>query len=237
MLGIIQEARTVLKKVLYNKYRFWQTTKQMFSMVKLTQRQSEILKFLRDTHQYEGTTPTYREIAARFGFKSPKAAADHVYALEKKGYIRRNGGRSRGIELLPMTKKALNETITVPILGSIPAGTPEDLIEHSNGALSLDKILLGTAVGDSLFALKVNGDSMEGRGIYNGDWVIADADMPPNVGNVVVALIDGQNTLKTLAKQKRRFFLKAENPKYSELIPMQEMMIQGVVKAIFRRMH
>ena len=206
-------------------------------MAKLTRRQSEILEFLRDTHHYEGTTPTYREIAAHFGFKSPKAAADHVYALEKKGYIRRNSGRSRGIELLPTTKKTLNEIITVPILGSIPAGIPEELIENSNGVLSLDRVLLGTTAGHRLFALEVKGDSMEGRGIYKGDWVIADADVPPHAGNVVIALIDGQNTLKTLAKQKGRFFLKAENPEYSDLIPIQEIIIQGVVKAIFRRLN
>lgn len=76
----------------------------------------------------------------------------------------------------------------------------------------------------------------EGRGgIHEGDWVVADADAPPHEGNVVVALIDGKNTMKTLARQEGRFYLKAESPNHSDWVPIDEMVIQGVVKAVLRR--
>ncbi len=206
----------------------------MFSMVKLTSRQAEILDFLIETHRARGMTPTYREIADRFGFKSTRAVADHIYALEKKGYIRRRSGRSRGIELLSSMKTVSQAAIAVPILGNIPAGNPDELFEHSNGALSIDQELLRGSTKHRLFALRVSGDSMEGRGIYKGDWVVADADARPYENDVVVALIDRQNTLKTLAKKKGRFFLKAENPNYKDLTPVTELVIQGVVRAVLR---
>lgn len=207
----------------------------MFSMRSLTPRQTEILEFLREFRQEEGSAPTYREIANHFGFKSPKAASDHVCALEKKGYVRRHGGRSRGIELLLSERTSTNATISVPILGNIPAGCPETQTEHCLGTLAIDKEMLGGSVGHRFFALKVNGQSMEGRGIHERDWVVADADASPHEGDVVVALIDGENTLKTLARQKGRFYLKAESPNHSDWIPIDEMVIQGVVKAVLRR--
>ncbi|MBC8393498.1 MAG: repressor LexA [Deltaproteobacteria bacterium] len=209
----------------------------MFSIDGLTPRQTEILEFLRKFRREGKSAPTYREIAKHFGFKSPKAASDHVHALEKKGYVRRHVGRSRGIELLFSEDTSTNNTITVPILGNIPAGYPAEQTEHRHGTLDVDKAMLGGSAKHRLFALLVNGESMEGRSIHNGDWVVADADLSPNEGDVVVALIDGENTLKTLAKQKGHFFLKAESPKHSDLIPIKEMMIQGVVRSIFRRMY
>jgi len=209
----------------------------MFSIDDLTPRQTEILEFLRKFRREGKGAPTYREIAKHFGFKSPKAASDHVHALEKKGYVRRHVGRSRGIELLSSEDTSTNNTISVPILGNIPAGYPAKQTEHRHGTLAVDKAMLGASTRHRLFALLVSGESMEGRSIHDGDWVVADADLLPHEGDVVVALIDGENTLKTLAKQKGRFFLKAESPKHSDLIPIKEMMIQGVVRSIFRRMY
>lgn len=209
----------------------------MFSIDSLTPRQKEILEFLRIFRREGKSAPTYREIAKHFGFKSPKAAADHVHALEKKGYVRRHSGRSRGIELISSEDTSTNNTIPVPILGNIPAGYPAEQTEHRHGTLSVDKTMLGGSARHRLFSLLVSGESMEGRGIHDGDWVVADADLPPREGDAVVALIDGENTLKTLAKEKGRFFLKAESSKHSDLIPIKEMMIQGVIRFIFRRIY
>lgn len=206
----------------------------MFSNGNLTERQAEVLEFLREFQRKEGTTPTYREIVGRFGFKSTKAAADHVRALEKKGYVRRRTGRSRGIELVAPEKTLSQLSVAVPIFGNIPAGTPEELFTHSQGMLTIDRELLGGAAKHRLFALRVSSDSMERRGIYKGDWVVADADARPRENDMVVALIDNQNTLKTLAKKKGRFFLRAENPNYKDLTPVTEMVIQGVVRAVLR---
>ncbi len=156
-------------------------------------------------------------------------------ALEKKGYVRRHSGRSRGIELLSRESAITNTAVTVPVLGNIQAGPPQDQAENLSGTLVVDEAMLGTAKGHRLFALRVSGDSMDGRSIHDGDWVVADVDATPHEGNVVVALIDGQNTLKTLIKRQGRYLLKAENVKYSDLIPSKEMTIQGVVKVICRR--
>jgi repressor LexA len=213
-------------------------TIQMCSNNSLTPKQAKILEFLQNFRREGGTAPTYREIAKHFGFKSTKAAADHVHALERKGYVRRHGGRSRGIEVLSPDRTFTNAAIAVPILGSIPAGYPEEQTEYLHGTLAIDQAILGASRRHRLFALRVKGDSMEGRGIRKGDWVVADADTHPHEGDVVVAFIDGQNTLKTLAKEKGRYFLKAENPNYSDLVPiseMSEMAVEGVVKAIIRR--
>jgi len=207
----------------------------MFSSGNLTPRQSEILEFLHEFQRKERIAPTYREIGDHFGFKSTKAAADHVYALEKKGYLRRHSRRSRGIELLSAGRSTDNSAVAVPIVGDIPAGLPEQKIENRNGTIAVDPIMLEGIVQHNLFALQVRGDSMEGRGIHEGDWVIIDADASPRENDVVVALIDGENTLKTLARQEGYFFLKAENPNHRDWIPLKELLIQGVAKAILKR--
>jgi len=210
-------------------------TTQMYSKSSLTPKQAKILEFLQDFRREARTAPTYREISNHFGFRSTKAAADHVHALERKGYVRCHSGRSRGIEVLSAENAFANDVIAVPILGNIPAGHPEEQTEYLHGTLSIDQAILGVSRVHRLFALKVKGDSMEGRGIHKGDWVVADADTHPHEGDMVVAFIDGQNTLKTLAKEKGRYFLKAENPNYSDLAPINEMTVEGVVKAIIRR--
>lgn len=200
----------------------------------LTPKQAQIYEYLQKCRRESNTAPTFREIARQFGFKSPKAAEDHVSALEKKGYVRRRIGRSRGIELLSYEIQSSN-TVAIPILGNIQAGPPQYQVENLSGTLAVDETILGKAKGHRLFALRVNGDSMDGRSIHDGDWVVADVDATPHEGAVVVALIDGQNTLKTLIKRKGGYLLKAENAKYSDLIPSKEMTIQGVVKVLYRR--
>jgi repressor LexA len=207
----------------------------MFSIGNLTPRQTEILDFLHEFRRKEKIVPTYREIADNFGFKSTKAATDHVSALEKKGYLRRHSGRSRGIELITSAPLSAPKAIGVPILGDIPAGIPELRDEHRNGTLAVDPAMLDGVAHHRLFALRVKGDSMEERGICEGDWVVADAEATPREKDVVVALIDGENTLKTLAQKKGHFFLKAESPNHHNWIPVNELVIQGVAKAILRR--
>lgn len=199
-------------------------------VARLTQKQEDVLQFLRE-RIHGGSTPTYREIAEHFGFKSPKAATDHVQALERKGCLRRNGRRSRGIELIPPNR----DTVTAPVLGRIQAGSPNEESQHIQGQLAIDKWILGSAARNRLFWLQVRGDSMTGRGVFDGDWVVADADCTRREGSMVVALIDGESTLKTLAIEKGAFLLRPENPRYGSLIPVTEMSIQGVVRLIVRQ--
>ena len=207
----------------------------MYSARNLTQRQTQILDFLQNFKNQKGVAPTYREISGHFGFKSPKAASDHVRALEKKGYVRLHVKRSRSIEIVSSEPNSTGHVVSIPILGEITAGKPEKKEENRSDTIAVDETILGNCKGHRLFALKVTGESMMGRSINDGDWVVVDSDASPNEGEVVVALIDGDNTLKTLAKREKRFYLKAENPDHLDWIPMEEMIVQGVVKAVLRR--
>ena len=182
-----------------------------------------------------GNSPTYREIAVAFGFRSPRAAVDHVEALARKGYLRVHRHRARGIEVLVKSSDMAENTITVPLLGRIAAGRPTEASEEATAPIRVDKTVLGKASRGRLFALRVEGDSMVGRGIYEGDIAVAEADAEPRIGDIVVALIDRENTLKTLAQGTDGSFLKAENQRYPDLLPVTELTIQGVVRALIRK--
>ena len=182
-----------------------------------------------------GTSPTYREIAEEFGFRSPKAAVDHVEALARKGYLRVHRGRARGIEVLVSQGGGEEGAVTIPLLGKIAAGRSTETVEDWSGQIQVDKTVLKDVLGRPLFALHVTGDSMTGRGIIEGDIVVAEADAPSRVGDVVVALIDRESTLKSLAQGPDGFLLKSENPRYPDLVPAAHMVIQGVVRALIRK--
>ena len=205
-------------------------------MNNLSFNQSNILEFIRKCIDREGVSPTYREIARHFGYRSPKGAFDHVRALEKKGYVTRRPRLSRGIGIPSVHREPKRKAISVPILGHIPAGAPDALTEYRNGTLDVDPEFLEGVADHKFFILRVKGESMTGRGIYDGDLVVVDGDRYPKERDIVVALIDGENTLKTLVKQGERFVLKAENPDFPDLIPIEEMSTQGVVRAVLRRL-
>lgn len=209
----------------------------MDSMMRnLSPNQFKVLEFIHKCVDREGVSPTYREIAGHFGYRSPKAAFDHVRALEKKGYVVRRPRLSRGIGIPSIRREFRQDSIAMPILGQIPAGSPDVQAEHRIGMINVDPGFLGEVADNKFFVLRVKGESMTGRGIYDGDLVVVDGDRHPKEKDIVVALIDGENTIKTLAKQGERFVLKAENPKFPDLIPTEEMSTQGVVIAVLRKL-
>lgn len=205
-------------------------------MPKITDQQLLILDFIRTEISSGGSAPTYREIANAFGFASPNAAFDHVRALEAKGYLRSRPRRSRGINLLVSSGIPDGETVAVPLLGRIPAGGPDERHQSGTTRLMVDRGVLGGKEDGRLFALRVDGDSMVGRGIFDGDIAVAEAGVSARDGDVVVALIDRQSTLKSLARRGGRHYLRAENPRYPDLIPYSDLAIQGVVRTVIRRM-
>jgi repressor LexA len=122
----------------------------------------------------------------------------------------------------------------IPIYGVIPAGLPADQQQEPFGCLSVDlETLKLPGKNARVFALKVQGDSMINAGILPGDVVVLEFKEPHN-GDIVAALIDGETTLKRYIAQRGKPFLKAENPKYPDLIPARELVIQGVMSALFR---
>ena len=207
----------------------------------LTHRQQEVLGFIREQQQTQGTAPSLREVAAHFGFRSMTAAADHVKALRRKGYLTHRPHQARSLRALPLAVDTHHPVergriVDIPVYGSIPAGFADDRRQEGReGCISVDVETLGISPSSRTFALEVRGNSMEGRHILNGDYAILEHGMDPRPGDVVAALIDNESTLKTFVKQHGKTWLKAENPSYPDFIPAQELVIQGVMVALIRK--
>jgi len=189
----------------------------------LTKRQAEILSFIRTRIQYSGFPPTISEIQEQFSFKSPNAVQEHIKALVRKGQIRRNPNRWRGLELM-VSNKSRNEnaqysTIPVPLIGRVAAGLPVFAEENYEGTISVDRSLVGRAT--RLFALHVRGNSMIKAGIYDGDIAIAQQQSVAEHGDIVIALLGDEATVKRFCRKKRTIVLKPENDKM-ELIRVNE---------------
>ncbi|MCP5523314.1 MAG: repressor LexA [Verrucomicrobiales bacterium] len=205
-------------------------------MKALTKRQQQVMDFIRDTVQTVGIPPSLREICTHFDFKSVKAASDHVAALRRKGLIVGKSHQARSLQIVSPLQDHKKPTRDVPIFGSIAAGLPEDQMQNAEGCLTADLDALGVKSGARLFALKVRGDSMIGRHICPGDLAVFEHGKNPRNGDVVAALIDGETTLKTYVQERgKKPHLKAENPKYSKLIPAAELVIQGVMVSLVRK--
>ncbi len=201
-------------------------------MSTLTHRQQEVLDFIAESVTQSGMVPSTREIQQHFGFASQTAAVNHLRALEKKGVIQRSAGKARAVALTAHLER--ERIIDVPIYGQIAAGFAETVEQENDGMVSIDAASAGVGKGQRVFALKVRGDSMTGAGINDGDLVILE-HREPQPGAVVAALIDGETTLKRFVHQHGRPYLKAENPRFPDLIPVRELLIQGVMVALIRK--
>jgi repressor LexA len=182
--------------------------------------------------------PTFRDIADHFGFRSPTAATDHVKALVRKGALESRPGLARSFRIVSKLDSLRKQVIDVPIFGTIPAGFARDSEQEAIGCLSIDAKTLGTRSRGRTFALEVRGDSMIGKHIMNGDYVILEQGRTPRTGEVVAALIDNESTLKTYISRHGKHgkpVLRAENPKYPDLIPAADLAIQGVMVALVRQ--
>jgi len=207
-------------------------------MKDLTARQRQILEFIQRRQEIDGFTPTFREIAAHFRFSSPNAALCHVQALLAKGVLKNLPGRARALQIvnpnLPRDRRR-PRVVAVPIYGSIPAGLPQDTTQEEEGCVLIDVDTLGIKPTTRTFGLKVRGDSMIGKCIMAGDIAVIEHGVEPRPGDTVAALIDGQFTLKTFVTQRGKPYLRAENPRYPNLIPQEELQIQGVMVALVRK--
>jgi len=207
-------------------------------MKELTGRQQQILRFIRGKQDSQGLSPTLREIAGHFRFRSPNAALAHVQALLAKGVLKNLPGRARSLQVLDPSapKNRLRpQVVAVPIYGVIPAGLPQDAAQEEEGCVLIDVNTLGIKPSARTFGLKVRGDSMLGKNIVDGDIAIIEHGVQPRSGDVVAALIDGQVTLKTFVMQRGKPYLRAENPRYPDLIPQEELQIQGVLVTLVRK--
>ncbi len=203
----------------------------------LTNRQKEILNFILQFIEENGYPPTYREIANRFEMASTFGVKRHIDALAKKGYLSVGSNLSRSIKPLAKAKDSnLSEPnlISVPIVGRVAAGYPVLSEENIEGFLNIDGSLFNSNY--SLFALKVRGDSMIEAGILDGDIVLVNQQKTANNGEIVVALVDGEATLKRFQRTKNEILLIPENRNYSIIRVnfQKDFSIIGKVVSLFR---
>lgn len=197
----------------------------------LTDRQRQMLDFLRQHQREFGVMPSTREIQRHFGFSSQTAAMSHLRALEKKGAIQRHAHKARAVVFPGDLERA--EIVDVPLFGQIPAGMAVDAMQENEGCISVDIDTLGIPCHAKTFALRVRGESMIGAHICDGDIVILEI-REPRPRDIVAALIDGETTLKRFLVKSGLPYLKAENENYPDLIPARELVIQGVMIALIR---
>jgi repressor LexA len=201
---------------------------------RLTDRQREVLEFIQTFTEAHGVPPTVREIGARFHV-TPRAAFDHLRALERKGFLRRRttaGRTSRALTLAVPPAKAHE----VPILGRIAAGAPLLAEENREGTLPLDPSFVGGR-GADVFGLRVRGESMINAHIVEGDLVLVRRQDHAQPGDIVVALVDGEATVKRFARDANAVLLRPEHPTMGPIIIREgekDLRILGKVVGLVR---
>jgi repressor LexA len=203
-------------------------------MQELTTKQQKIVDFIRKIQHTKGHTPSLREIGARFGF-TLTAAADHLQALKRKGVVDWEPRVARSIRILSPLDRFRGQVVDIPLYGSIPAGYAQDKHQEAVGCVSVDVQTLGIKPTARTFALEVRGESMIGKHILPGDFVILEHGKTPRTGDVVAALIDNESTLKTYVTERGKPYLRSENPKFPKLTPASELVIQGVMVGLVRK--
>lgn len=199
----------------------------------LTEKQRNILEFIVDSVEEQGSPPTIREIADRFGFSAPASAKRHLEALEKKGYIRRREWTARGIELVKdRVRKIFWRREGIPLIGRVAAGQPIVAEENIEDVLPLEGVFPSD---EDLFALRVQGDSMIEAGILDGDIVIVRPQSTANPGDIVAAILEdeGEGTVKRLSYADARIVLEPANENYRPIVS-DNVRIVGLVVGLMR---
>ncbi len=199
----------------------------------LTDRQKEILDFIEVFISENGFPPTFREIASHFELASTFGVKRHIDALVKKGHLSSISNSGRTLSLTNPAPKSEN-MLEIPIVGRVAAGYPILAQENLEGTFSLDAGLIRRK--KDCFGLKVKGDSMINAGIFEGDLVIISPQKECEDGDIVVALLDDEATMKRFIKKGEDIFLKPENEKYSviDLNKYSNFSIIGKVVGVFR---
>jgi repressor LexA len=202
----------------------------------LTKRQEEILDFIVERVREEGFPPTLKEIAGQFGLASPNAARDHVLALERKGFLKRTGEKSRALTLDPSLRAtAAAAPRGWPLVGVVPAGSPILAEENFEGYVDLNELF---GRGEDTFLLKVRGESMIGAGINDGDLVVVRNQDRISSGEIGVALVGGEATVKRLFHEEGTWRLQPENPAMDPIRVWDgdpEFRVAGKVIGVVRR--
>jgi repressor LexA len=201
-------------------------------MIQPTKKQASILSYIRRHTENLGYPPTIREIANEFGLASTKGVKAQLDALEKKGLLRREGRGARALEVVGAGKRNIR---AVPVLGRVPAGQPIPALENTEGEFLLDKSLLS---GEGCFLLHVTGESMIEESILDGDYALVKPQPVAENGDIVVAMVNGEATLKRFRKEDDRIVLEPANRDMAPLVLARggegDIDIVGKVIAVLR---
>ena len=200
----------------------------------LTERQSEILRLIKDLTEVSGFPPTRAEIAERMGFRSVNAAEQHLRALERKGALEISAGSSRGIKVRESGGPKTGRLMELPVIGRVAAGSPIIAEEHVQARYQLDPNLF-TPRADYL--LRVRGLSMRDAGILEGDLLAVHRTQEAQSGQLVVARIGDEVTVKRLKRRGHAVQLLAENPDFAPIeldLRRDEMTIEGIAVGVIR---
>ena len=193
-------------------------------MEEISEKQKQIFEFIKERIASYGTAPSVREIGSAVGLKSTSSVQYNLNALEDAGYIKRDANLKRTIRIAG-SAESVNH---IPLIGTVTAGVPILATQQIE-----DYIALSGVTGNNLFALHIKGDSMINAGIYDGDIVIVEQCPVADNGEIVVALIDEEATVKRFYKEKGHFRLQPENDKYEPII-VEECTILGRVRTLIR---
>lgn len=199
----------------------------------LTARQQEIFDFVKNHIETTGMPPTRVEIAREIGFKSPNAAEEHLKALARKGYIEMLSGTSRGIRIL-VEDEAANEDVGLPLIGKVAAGTPIEAIEHIEKHYPVNGAMFSPHAD---YLLKVNGNSMENIGILDGDLLAVHKTNSVRNGQVVVARVDDEVSVKRLERKGDLIYLHPENDELQAIVvdpKVSFIEIEGIAVGVIR---
>jgi repressor LexA len=209
-------------------------------MKELTSRQQQILDFVTRSIRERGYPPTIREIGRAFGIRSPNGVNDHLKALQRKGYLAREDLKSRALcptgflEQVALTGR----TVEVPLIGKVAAGRPVLAVENIEDRVVVDRFFLGKSA--DMFALRVRGDSMIEDGIHDGDFLFVHKQAKAERGAVVVAMIEGEATVKRYYPEGDSVRFQPAHPTMKPIVvhrnEFKEAQILGVVVGIFRKM-
>ena len=200
-------------------------------MEELNKRESDILHFIKDRINKQGYPPSVREIGMAVGLKSSSTVHGYLTTLQDKGYIRRNPSTSRGIEVIDGNSSIEKEMINVPLVGRITAGTPILAQEVIEDVYPLPYDLVQA---EDTFMLSVTGESMIGAGILDGDKLIVKKQNYASNGDIVVALLEDEATVKTFYKEADHIRLQPQN-EYMEPILTTNVEILGKVIGLIRQ--
>lgn len=202
-------------------------------MEKLTRRQRQVFEIIIEMIKEQAYPPTLKELAAKLGAASRNTAVKHLTVLDRKGYIQWEKNKARSIKILePLGLLDGEGERSLPLVGLVTAGVPMLAEENIERYVTVPRVLVRS--DEPHFLLRVRGDSMKNAGILDQDLVVVRSQSSATVGEIVVALLGTEATVKRLAARDGARYLKAENPAFADIFPQGEWTIQGKVVSLVR---